>query len=285
MWIPLAFGDDLPIVAVRPTNPPMTAKPRRWLVYLAETTRSASRIRDDAMIRLMPRIRLIDIDCGDIRAYQTRISQESQRYLVRLGREAAERALESYGRDLANVHRAVMPGPRASEQDSVAEAFGLRLITDSYRTLSKEVRNQIFISYSHEDGKWRDELRKHLAPLRNTALLEWDDTKIPWGEDWREEIEQALAATRIAVLLVTPTYLSSDFINTTELPLIFAARKRGDLQVVPIAIRHSVVEGTALAELQFANDLAAPLSTFKDNERDRMLSELCLKITKRMQAA
>lgn len=55
------------------------------------------------------------------------------------------------------------------------------------------MRDQVFISYSHRDGRWLERLQIYLAPLeRRGRIRRWDDTFITPGQQWEREIGAAL---------------------------------------------------------------------------------------------
>jgi hypothetical protein len=114
---------------------------------------------------------------------------------------------------------------------------------------------KIFISYSHEDRGWLEELKTTLKTfVRNSQLELWDDSRIQAGAPWQTEIEQALKGSDAAILLVSRRYLASDFILDQELlPILRAAKHRG-LHVLWIAVSATMYEDSDLNEFQALND-------------------------------
>jgi hypothetical protein len=122
-------------------------------------------------------------------------------------------------------------------------------------------RNKVFISYSHQDKKWLRRLQVHLKPLEWEGKLEcWDDTRIRAGARWREEIEQALAEAKVAVLLISADFLASDFIAENELPPLLARAKENGATILPVIVGHSQFRNTEnLSRFQAVNDPKKPL--------------------------
>ncbi|MBA3240619.1 MAG: toll/interleukin-1 receptor domain-containing protein [Acidobacteria bacterium] len=122
-------------------------------------------------------------------------------------------------------------------------------------------RSKVFISYSHQDAAWLRRLRVHLRPLEREHRVEiWDDTRIKPGSRWKEEIGQALAATKVAVLLISADFLASDFIARDELPQLLSAAEKDGATILPVILSPSRFEKTpSLSQFQAVNDPSEPL--------------------------
>jgi hypothetical protein len=146
-------------------------------------------------------------------------------------------------------------------------------------------RTKVFISYSHEDEDWLKRLRVHLKPLereRDHDIDIWDDRKIGPGSDWREEIEQAVSHAKVAVLLVSASFLASDFIATDELPSLLDAAEKEGAKILPVIISPSrFLRTTNLSRFQAVNDPRVPLSNLGWGEQEAILE----KVTEAIEAA
>lgn len=93
----------------------------------------------------------------------------------------------------------------------------------------------VFVSYSHKDVEWKNLLESHLRVLEQYFHMEtWDDTQVPIGKDFKDEIIKAVESADAAILLISADFLSSGFIKHEEIPRIFEDKAR---DVVPIIIR------------------------------------------------
>jgi len=93
----------------------------------------------------------------------------------------------------------------------------------------------VFISYSHKDENEKEKLLSHLGVLRGAGLIAlWNDDQIAGGSDWEIDINDAIRKARVAVLLITASFLNSEFILSKEVPAFLQRRENEGLRVFPV---------------------------------------------------
>jgi hypothetical protein len=106
------------------------------------------------------------------------------------------------------------------------------------RTLRTKVKVKVILSYAHQDEKLREELGKHLAALRRSAVIEiWHDRKIAPGDDLDRDILQHLEDSDLVLLLISPDFMNSDYCYRREMRAAVRRHSKGKARVIPIILR------------------------------------------------
>jgi hypothetical protein len=124
----------------------------------------------------------------------------------------------------------------------------------------------VFVSYAHADVDWKRRFEVMLKPVVAARRLRlWSDERIGVGEQWRPEIAQAIDRATAALLLVTPSFVASDYILGQELAAL-VERSVPRAAVVVLDCYWSYV--SLLEERQFAIDPKRPIADAGNPERD-----------------
>jgi hypothetical protein len=95
----------------------------------------------------------------------------------------------------------------------------------------------IFISYAADDAEHARKLEEHLALLkRDGDIRAWHQGLVGAGGDPRRETEEWLQAARIVVLLVSSTYLASDYLYSHELLPAIQRGNSGAALIIPVVV-------------------------------------------------
>ena len=97
---------------------------------------------------------------------------------------------------------------------------------------------RVFISYAREDLTYLDALTNHLKPLKDAGWLEpWTDQALVPGEQWEPTLLTKLAEADVILLLDSPDFAASEFIQRVELPTALARRQAGKVELVRVRVR------------------------------------------------
>jgi predicted acylesterase/phospholipase RssA len=234
VWMVGRFDDEYPILALKPAET-ATTNPPRWITsFLPTIIEAGAACQDQYLIDQIPRTRELDIPVSDLKTGDFAEAEKRKQYLFEVGRRVARQCLERWGPDLAGeprrLHRPSTQTERSHDEQAVATASAM--MEGFANRLSRFARKKLFISYSHRDQKWLDVIKAPLEPfVELRGLKVWDDRHIPPGEDWRKMIADALAQTRIALLLISPNFFKSEFIRNEELRYFIDAAERYAVKV------------------------------------------------------
>jgi hypothetical protein len=171
-----------------------------------------------------------------------------------------------------------IPADTALEMAAIRER-ALKTYSKSQTGDQETLRQGVFISYSHRDRKWLERLQTILKPLvrtANTYILA--DTGTAQGSIWREDAERAIQRARVAVLLVSPAFLESEFIAQHELPPLLEAAQEQGLVILWVHLSSCLYDETEIKDYQAAHDIAKPLDSLTLSQQNAALVNVCKKI-------
>jgi hypothetical protein len=96
----------------------------------------------------------------------------------------------------------------------------------------------IFVSYSHADKPFFDQLSKHLKPLEYEGVIRpWSDRQIAPGAEFGPEILSALEMADVILLLVSVDFVASQYCWSVEMKRAIERHDAGSARVIPIILR------------------------------------------------
>ncbi len=97
---------------------------------------------------------------------------------------------------------------------------------------------KVFYSYSHEDERYRKKLEKQLSILqREGTIVGWHDRQIEAGTEWEEQILKQLESAHIILLLISSSFIASDYCYDKEMTRALERHENGDAVVIPVIVR------------------------------------------------
>ena len=122
----------------------------------------------------------------------------------------------------------------------------------------KNSRVPVFLCYAYDDQEFHDKLIKFLAPFKmQDQVCAWSDAEIQAGSDWNSEIGASIGNAKVAVLLISHSFLASDYIRNSEVPRLLAERESSGLRILPLILKPCPYE---LAEFRFPDPSSGPES-------------------------
>lgn len=126
---------------------------------------------------------------------------------------------------------------------------------------------KLFFSYAHEDQDLRDKLEEHLAILNRLGKIStWHDRKIGAGSDWAGTISEELESADVVLLLVSSSFIKSEYCYGVEVDRAMQRHKQGSAIVIPIILRPVVWEEASFGKLQALPIDGKPVTKWRNRD-------------------
>ena len=142
---------------------------------------------------------------------------------------------------------------------------------------SASQHSKTYICFSGPDKLYLNELHLHLDQYAHKVEIDyWDTTKIMPGTNRLRMIEDAINATRVAILLVSADLLASEFINKHEIPPLLEAASIGKAVLLNVIVRPCAFPYSRLEPYSPVNTV--PLSKLTPDQREEVWDSVAMQV-------
>jgi hypothetical protein len=149
-----------------------------------------------------------------------------------------------------------------------------------------------FVSYARKNAdlarRFMDRFCDQTGPSRAYEYRAWQDQDILVGENWHDEIQNAIKESVFGLLLVSPAFLASKYITGSELPHFVGHNAKPVIPVMlqPVDLERHDLKGLEKNQIYrlSSSGLQAPRSFFecKKQRRDEFASDLFKQVESRL---
>jgi hypothetical protein len=126
---------------------------------------------------------------------------------------------------------------------------------------------EVFISYAHKDEDLRLELIDHLSNLQRQGVIAcWHDRLIVAGQEWAGEIDEQMNSAQIVLLLISASFMASNYCNHIEMQQAMARHETSETIVIPIILRACDWQGAPFSYIQSLPKDAKPITSWANRD-------------------
>ncbi|MDM3000244.1 MULTISPECIES: toll/interleukin-1 receptor domain-containing protein [unclassified Citrobacter] len=125
----------------------------------------------------------------------------------------------------------------------------------------------LVFSYSHADEALRNELEKHLSPLKRMGKIStWHDRRIVPGQEFENQIDHYFSQADIILLLISSDFIASDYCYQVEMTNALERHKRGEAVVIPVILRECAWHQLPFGSIMAATVDGKPITKFASHD-------------------
>ncbi|MFZ1873177.1 MAG: toll/interleukin-1 receptor domain-containing protein [Chania sp.] len=125
----------------------------------------------------------------------------------------------------------------------------------------------LVFSYSHADEALRNELEKHLSPLKRMGkITTWHDRRIVPGQEFEHQIDLYFSQADVILLLISSDFIASDYCYQVEMANALERHQRGEAVVIPVILRDCAWHRLPFGSIMAATIDGKPITKFTSHD-------------------